>query len=214
MFNTVAYRSPQSPQQKFVPLSKEEGEYVKKKLISFVVASQPVVEAQKKMIEAYQKIEASKQKIEASKQKIEEADQTIAEAQRRQKVTRANLFFRIFYGGKQAFPEGQTDYLFSLADESISFDKTKRCFKFNSMKGIVKYLKAVDRPLPVPKQCDLRVFNAEISDVDLSDLAECLEASPLRIIVALNSGISSEAKTRLKTAELARNGGLKIQYLP
>ena len=83
-----------------------------------------------------------------------EADRNIDKARRGKVENHVKLFYNIFHGSKQPVPAEQIDTLFSkyLANGSISFEESKRCFKHSSMTRIIDYLKEH----PNVKQCDFR----------------------------------------------------------
>lgn len=207
----------------FVPItSAEEKAKIKKELTPILMDHfQRVAELKGKIAENNLKIQAADRTIEAADHNIakaqrmnEEGDRMIAEGDRKIEEARCKqqeiivtLFYRIFYGNKQSVPPQTVSLLFTnyLNDGSISFDKDKSCFKINSMKGVVSYLKDHAEI----KQCDLRSFKAEIQDIQT--LAKYLKNSAVRAI-AINNGIAEQAKTSLAQAVAARNGGLRVQY--
>ena len=192
----------------FVPLSADEKEEVKKAMQPVLMNfANNIIELNKKISEAQQNAEEAQREIEEADRTIEESDRKIQAGLRIQRESLTKLFFSIFYGSKQAVPADQMDELFNtyLADRSISYEEGKRCFKINSMKNIVNYLVAHADV----KQCDFRTFKSEVNDI--STLAEHLKNSTVKAI-AINNGISAEARTKLEDAVTSRKGGLKVQY--
>ena len=186
----------------FVPLkTTEEKEYVRKELTSFLM------DHFQKVDDLKEKLADTREKIAENDRKIEQAQIKKAEGQRMQIEGFTRIFHKIFHGKNAAITPEQITSLFStyLADGAISLEESKHCFKLNSMKCIVDYLKDHSDV----RQCDFRSFKTEINDIPV--LAEYLIQSTIKAI-AINSGISQEAKNSLAEAVNARKGTLKVQY--
>jgi hypothetical protein len=174
------------------------------------LAEQELQEARQRQAEARQMQAEGRQMQAEGRQMQAEGRQMRVEARQRQMNTLVTLFHQIFHGNKQEVPADQINTLFSkyLADGAISFEKEKRCFKLNYMKGVVSYLKDNSNVT----QCDFRCFKTEISDIPT--LAEYLKESKVKAI-ALNSGISEQAKLSMNEAVAARastSTPLKVCY--
>jgi hypothetical protein len=140
--------------------------------------------------------------------KIAEGDRKIAEGQRGQKIALVTIFYRIFYGNKKPVPAGQIDSLFStyLADGSISFEKSKDCFKLGSMKGVISYLKSH----PEIKQCNFSVFKTEIYDIPT--LSEYLVQNSCTVkAIGIKRNIPKDAEESLARVIIKRPD-FKVQY--
>ena len=152
--------------------------------------------------------QSKEMKIEVEKERQEIANNRIEIAKKKQDIL-TKQFYSIFHG-KNILPEEKIEIIFNkyLSDQSLTVEKSiekNNYSKLNSMTAVIKYLD----DNPNIKMIDFRILKTEINDIPT--LAEYLSKSNIKG-VAINSGISIEAKTSLNKAVEARNGGLKVQY--
>jgi len=153
--------------------------------------------------------------IKSKEMKIEVVNERKEISLKREKIAKEkqNILTKQFYSifhGKNPLPIEKIEVVFNtyLSDQSLTVESSiegKSYSKLNSMVAVTKYL----NDNPNIKTVDFRILKAEINDIPT--LAEYLTKSNIKAI-AINSGISSQAKESLNIAVKARNGGLKIQY--
>ena len=153
--------------------------------------------------------EKSKQLDTQSKEMKIEVEKERQEIAKKKQDILTKQFYSIFHG-KNILPEEKIEIIFNkyLSDQSLTVEKSiekNNYSKLNSMTAVIKYLD----DNPNIKMIDFRIIKTEINDIPT--LAEYLSKSNIKG-VAINSGISIEAKTSLNKAVEARNGGLKVQY--